>query len=164
MNINANIDDFIEDDDEILEEVCRWVTFRLANEVYGVEVERVREILKVNNILPVPGSPDFILGITNIRGNVVSVMDGRQRLNLGCTASELTDKSRMIILETEDDDVVAVVVDNVSDIIDVPLSSLESNPRVKTNENSQYITGIISHESNLVIALSTDKLISDEHI
>ena len=104
----------LDDEEEIHEPLIRWITFQLGEEIYGVEVKGVREILRINNILPVPGAPDYVLGITNIRGNVVTVVDGRKRINL--QSIEYTECSRMIVLES-DDDVVAIVVDNVEDII-----------------------------------------------
>ena len=151
-------DNFI-DDEETHEPLVRWITFQLGEEVYGVEVKQVREILRINNVLPVPGAPDYVLGITNIRGNVVSVIDGRQRINL--QAIENTASSRMIVLES-DHDVVAVVVDKVVDVIDFPESSVDSNPKLKSSEDSRYVKGVITHEDKLIIALSTERLITDE--
>ena len=84
------------EEDENREPVVRWITFQLSDETYGIEVQQVREILRINNILPVPGSPDYVLGITNIRGNVVTVIDARRRMNLSVV--DVTELSRMIVL------------------------------------------------------------------
>jgi len=149
----------IDIDESLHEPLIRWVTFKLGTEVYGVAVERVREILKINNILPVPGAPDYVLGITNIRGNVVSVIDGRKRLSL--ETKEYTEKSRMIILESEND-FVAVVVDEVADIVDMLESTLTSNPNIKASEDSRYVTGVFTHDNDLIIALSAERLITKE--
>jgi len=147
------------DENEPGEPLVRWVTFELGQEVYGVLVKKVREILRINNISPVPGAPDYIVGITNIRGNVVSVIDGRKRINLSPT--ENTDLSRMIVMESEED-IVAVVVDKVSDIIDLPESSVVSNPKITTGDDSRYVSGVISHSDGLIIILDSEKFITDE--
>lgn len=145
--------------DEIHEPLVRWITFQLGEEIYGVEVNHVREILRVNYILPVAGAPDCILGITNIRGNVVSVIDGRKRLNM--QSIDHTPSSRMIVFESEND-LVAVIVDRVSDVIDFPESSLDSNPNLKTSGDSKYVKGVITHDEGLIIVLNTENLVTEE--
>ena len=139
--------------------MIRWIAFQLGDEIYGVEVKRVREILRINNILPVPGAPDYVLGITNIRGSVVTVVDGRKRINL--QPIDYTDATRMIVLESEDD-IVAIVVDNVADVIDLPESSIDSNPKLKTKQGSKYIDGVVSHSDGLIIILNAERFITDE--
>lgn len=146
------------DDYDTHEAMVRWITFHLGKEIYGVEVKQVREILRISNIVPVPGAPDYVLGITNIRGNVVTVIDGRRRLNL--SEVEHTDRTRMIVLESGDD-IAAVVVDNVEDVIDLPESSFDSNPKLATGKESRYITGVVSYTRGLIIVLSAEKFISD---
>ena len=79
------------------EEVFQWVTFKLENEVYGVNVMQVQEVLRYTEIAPVPGAPDYVLGIINLRGNVVTVID--TRLKFGLMPAEITDNSRIIIID-----------------------------------------------------------------
>ena len=149
----------LSNDYEIHEPQVRWITFHLGREVYGVEVKQAREILRINNILPVPGAPDYVLGITNIRGNVVTVIDGRKRINL--PEIEHTESTRMIVLE-DNDEIAAIVVDNVEDVIDLPESSFDSNPKLKTGQDSPYITGVVSYPEGLIIVLSAQKFITEE--
>lgn len=145
------------DENESHEDMVRWITFQLGDEVYGIEVKQVREILLINNILPVPGSPDYVLGITNIRGNVVTVLDARKRINL--ETIEHTENSRMIVLESEGD-VAAIVVDNVADILDLPESRIDLNPKLKVNSDSKYINGVVTHPGGLIIILNAEKFIT----
>ncbi len=152
-------DNLFEDNDEICEPLIRWVTFQLGSEIYGVEVKKVREILRINNISPIPGAPDYIVGITNIRGNVVTVIDGRSRINL--QAVEYTDLSRMVVMESEDD-IVAVVVDRVADIVDLPESLIDTSPKLGNGNSARYISGVISSASELIIILDSEKFITDE--
>lgn len=141
------------------EEVGRWITFRLADEIYGIDVIRVREILRIYNILPVPGAPDRVLGITNIRGSVVTVVDGRARFNL--PPQEADDDTRLIVLESGDE-VAGVVVDSVSDVVDLPVSAIDTNPRLNSKEGSIYIKGVVNHTNGLIIILSIDKFFTGD--
>ena len=77
--------------------IVQWLSFRLANEVYAINVMQVQEVLRVSEIVPVPGAPHYVLGIINLRGNVVTVVD--TRLRLGLETSEVTDSTRMVIIE-----------------------------------------------------------------
>jgi purine-binding chemotaxis protein CheW len=148
----------IDDDEDTKGPLIRWITFRLGNETYGIEVRQVREILRINNIFPVPGAPDCVVGITNIRGSVITVIDGRSLLHLA--ASKLTDAGRMIVLETRDE-VAAIVVDSVSDVVDLPASAIDANPRMHPREDSRYINGVISNADELIIILYIDSFQMD---
>ena len=80
-------------------ELLRWVTFQLGNEIYGVNVMQVREVLRYTDIAPVPGAPSYVLGIINLRGNVVTVIDTRARF--GIPPAEVTDNTRIMIIESD---------------------------------------------------------------
>jgi len=77
--------------------IVQWLSFRLANEIYAINVMQVQEVLRVSEIAPVPGAPHYVLGIINLRGNVVTVVD--TRLRLGLETSEVTDSTRIVIIE-----------------------------------------------------------------
>lgn len=148
------------DEDYSNEPLVRWITFKLGNENYGVEVKHVREILRISNIFPVPGAPSCVLGITNIRGNVVTVIDGRRRLNLPEQSHD--DETRLIVLDA-DDDMAGIVVDNVTDVLDLPLSMVEVNPNMNDLKNSKYIKGVVTQVDGLIIMLDVDNIFNDEN-
>jgi len=156
---NAIVEENIFDDNESPEPLTRWVTFQLGPEIYGVLVKKVREILRINSISPIPGAPDSIVGITNIRGSVITVIDGRSRINL--SPIENTDLSRMIVMESEDV-TVAVIVDRVDNIIDLPESAINSSPKLKSGGSSKYITGVIASRDDLIIILDSEKFITED--
>ncbi len=141
------------------EQMVRLITFNLNNETYGIEVSQVREILRINQIFPVPGAPDYVLGITNIRGNVITILDARIRFNL--PKVEYTDNARMIVVESGND-TVAVVVDSVSDVIDVTKLSIDVNLKINISGDSRYINGIVTHAHGLIIILNVEKFIAEE--
>ncbi len=141
------------------DEVIQWVTFKLADETYGINVMQVQEVLRVSEIAPVPGAPHYVLGIINLRGNVVTVIDTRIRLNL--TTSELTDSTRIVIIETSKH-VVGILVDCVAEVVDVAASEVESAPNVGNDESANYIQGVASRENELLILVDLNKLLTDE--
>ena len=139
--------------------VLRWVTFRLDNESYGINVMQVQEVLRVTEIAPVPGSPDYVLGIINLRGNVVTVIDARRRFNL--SDREPDDASRIVIIEAEKQ-VVGIMVDSVAEVVDLRASEIETAPNVGNEETSRYILGVSSRGDVLLILVDLNKLLSDE--
>ncbi len=142
-----------------VEPVTQWVTFNLEDEKYGVDVMHVKEVLRETEIAPVPGAPHFVLGIINLRGNVVTVIDTHKRF--GLNPGEVTDSTRIVIIEL-DDNVVGLVVDSVAEVVDLPRSGIEHAPNVGNDESSKYIQGVTSREDGLLILIDIHKLIGGE--
>jgi purine-binding chemotaxis protein CheW len=141
------------------EPVLRWVTFKLENEKYGINVMQVQEVLRVTEIAPVPGAPDYVLGIINLRGNVVTVIDTRKRF--GLMPVEMDDSTRIVIIETEEQ-VVGILVDSVAEVVDLRPSEMETAPNVGTEESAKFIQGVASHDNELLILVDLNKLLTDE--
>ena len=139
--------------------VLRWVTFCLENEKYGINVMQVQEVLRVSEIAPVPGAPDYVLGIINLRGNVVTVIDTRKRF--GLEPRELGDSTRIVIVEANEQ-VVGILVDSVAEVVDLKVSEIESAPNVGTEESSKFIQGVASQDDELLIIVDLNKLLTDE--
>ncbi|MFZ5594648.1 MAG: chemotaxis protein CheW [Pseudomonadota bacterium] len=139
--------------------ISQWVTFYLDGEMYGVNVLQVQEVLRVNEIVPVPGSPDYVLGIINLRGNVVTVIDTRKRF--GLRTKELEDVSRIVIIEVMEN-VVGMLVDSVAEVVYLRTSEIESAPNVGNEESSRYIQGVSNRDNQLLILIDINKLLSDE--
>jgi purine-binding chemotaxis protein CheW len=137
----------------------QWVTFYLDNEKYGIKVMQVQEVLRVSEIAPVPGAPDYVLGIINLRGNVVTVIDTRKRF--GLPEHELSDDTRIVIIEAENQ-VVGILVDSVAEVVDLLPDSIETAPNVGNDESSKYIQGVSSLENDLLILIDVFKLLSDD--
>ena len=136
----------------------QWVTFRLDKEVYGIEVMQVQEVLRVTEITPVPGAPDYILGIINLRGNVVTVLDTRKRF--GLPPKEIDDPSRIVIIESVDQ-VVGMLVDSVAEVVYLRYSEIESSPNVGNEESSRFIQGVHSRNDSLLILVDVNKLLTE---
>ena len=140
------------------EEVFQWVTFKLENEVYGVNVMQVQEVLRYTEIAPVPGAPDYVLGIINLRGNVVTVID--TRLKFGLMPAEVTDRSRLTIIEAEKQ-VVGILVDSVAEVVYLKASEIDPAPSVGTEESARFIQGVSNRKEDLLILVDLNKLLSD---
>ena len=135
------------------------VTFRLEDEIYGINVMLVQEVLRVTEIAPVPGAPGYVIGIINLRGNVVTVIDTRMRFSLG--AKEMDDSTRIVIIETASQ-TVGIVVDSVAEVVDVYAEEIETAPNVGNDEAARYIEGVVSRDSELLILVDLNKLLSED--
>ncbi|HPQ25223.1 MAG: chemotaxis protein CheW [Chromatiaceae bacterium] len=139
--------------------VIQLVTFRLKDESYGINVMQVQEVLRVSEIAPVPGAPGYVLGIINLRGNVVTVIDTRTRFGLPTT--ERDDASRIVIIES-DQQVVGILVDSVAEVVELRQSEIDSAPNIGNDESSRYIQGVASRDEDLLIVVDLNKLLTDE--
>lgn len=139
--------------------IIQWVTFHLENEKYGIKVMQVQEVLRMTEIAPVPGAPHYVLGIINLRGNVVTVIDTRRRF--GLPDAESDDETRIVIIEA-DNNVVGILVDSVAEVVDLKTSEIETAPNVGNDESSKYIQGVSSRDDELLILVDVNKLLSDE--
>lgn len=138
----------------------RCVMFTLENETYGIQVKKIREVLRVGNIRKVPGSNYQVLGIINVRGVIVTVVDMRSMLNL--PQKEITDVSRIIIVELDDEQTVGMLVDMVQEVKDIPESRFEPLSSTKDNA-SRHIQGIAHFQDRVIILVDADTML-ENHI
>ena len=139
--------------------ILQWVTFKLDNETYGINVMQVQEVLRYTEIAPVPGAPSYVLGIINLRGNVVTVIDTRQRF--GLYNAEITDNSRIVIIEA-DKQVVGIMVDSVAEVVYLRQSEIETAPNVGNDESAKFIQGVCNKNGELLILVELDKMMTEE--
>ncbi|MCP5335002.1 MAG: chemotaxis protein CheW [Oceanospirillaceae bacterium] len=138
--------------------VLQWVTFRLDNETYGINVMQVQEVLRYTEIAPVPGAPPYVLGIINLRGNVVTVID--TRLRFGLDQADVTDQTRIVIIEAENQ-VVGILVDAVAEVVYLRQSEIETTPNVGNDETAKFIQGVCHKNDELLILVDLEKMMSD---
>ncbi len=133
------------------------VVFDLASEFYGVDIGDVREIIRMQTVTRVPGAPPFVEGIINLRGQVIPVVDLRKRLEL--TVAEQTNESRIVWVVINGQDV-GVIVDAVTEVLRIPLSSIEPSSSMVSSVDSDYLRGIAKLESRLIILLEMGKVLA----
>lgn len=134
------------------------VTFMLEKETYGINVMQVQEVLRETEVAPVPGAPNYVMGIINLRGNVVSVINARTRF--GLAEIESTELTRIIVVETQGQ-IVGILVDSVAEVVDIMASEIESAPNVGNDDSSKYIDGVVSRGEKLLILIDLNKLLDE---
>ena len=137
-------------------DMIKHVSFKLANETYALNAARVNEVLRYTEITPVPGSAHFILGIINLRGNVVTVIDARRVF--GMPDVEQTQSSRIIVVEIEEF-VVGILVDRVAEVIDLNKKMIEIAPATSQEQSTKFITGLFNSDDQLIILVDFSRVI-----
>jgi purine-binding chemotaxis protein CheW len=143
-------------DDELPCDVIKHVSFALGDETYAVNAANVNEVLRHTEITPVPGSPAFILGIINLRGNVVTVIDARQVFDL--PGREVSPQSRIIVVEVEDF-IVGVLVDRVVAVVDLEEAAIETAPQTGQDTSARFIHGVYNEEDELLILVDFSRVV-----
>jgi purine-binding chemotaxis protein CheW len=139
--------------------MLQWVTFRLDGETYGINVMQVQEVLRYTEIAAVPGAPSYVLGIINLRGNVVTVLDTRDRF--GLSPAEITEQTRIVIIEAGKH-VIGILVDAVAEVVYLRQSEIETAPNVGNEESAKFIQGVCHKNNQLLILVELAKLLTDE--
>jgi purine-binding chemotaxis protein CheW len=143
------------------EEEKQYVTFKIADESYGVGVLKVQEIIGMTEIVYVPNSPEFMKGVINLRGAVVPVVDMRKRFRM---EERKYDMFTVIIIVEVKEILVGMIVDTVSDVVGIPQNAIQETPHFTTKIDSEFIAGIGQTNDKLVIILDIDKILSTEEI
>ena len=140
------------------EDVYQLVTFFLADEVYGIDILAVQEIIRLQNITEIPRTDDYVRGVINLRGKVIPVIDLRRRFNLPTV--EETKNTRIIVVEI-DNKVMGMIVDGVSKVLRLPMSLVEPHSPIVTGVDSAYIRGVGKLNDELIILLDLS-LVNDQ--
>lgn len=143
----------------------KYLTFSLADEEYGAGILKIKEIIGMMPITSVPKSPDFIKGVINLRGKVIPVVD--LRLRFGMEAIDYTERTCIIVVEITADQgslQIGIVVDSVSEVINIKAEEIEDTPAFGTNLNTQYILGMAKKEGGVKILLDIDRVLNTEDV
>ena len=146
--------------------VTQFLTFCLDSGEYGVEVEKVREVLEYTKVTKVPRTPDFMRGVINLRGSVVPVLD--LRLKFGMPEVEQTVYTCIIVLEVESEDnetvILGAIADAVNEVIDLDKSMIEPPPRIGDEVDAEFISGMGKREEEFIIILDIDRVFTLKEI
>ncbi len=135
------------------------VVFQLGAELYGVDIARVHEIIRLQTITRVPRAPSFVEGVINLRGKVIPVVDLRRRF--GLPLADHTRATRTVVVEIGDQ-VVGIIVDSVSEVLRVSTATIEPPSPVVAGIDSEYLQGIAKLPERLVILLDLDRVLARE--
>jgi purine-binding chemotaxis protein CheW len=143
----------------------QYLTFKLGDEVFGLDISKVREVLDFTNVAKVPQTPDFMLGVINLRGSVVPVVD--MRLKFGMSRTERMVNTCIIIVEVEVDGettVLGALADSVQEVMDLDPDQIEPPPRIGARLKSVFIKGMGKRDNQFIIILDIDKVFSADEL
>ncbi len=143
----------------VSDELLQLVSFNIGDEEFGVDILKVQEINRMVQVTRVPNTPDYVLGVINLRGKVIPIIDMRNRL--GMATKEFDKDTRIVIVEIELK-VIGFVVDAVSEVIRINKSITEPPPPMVAGIDSEYITAIGKLEDRLLILLDLRKILTEE--
>ncbi len=143
----------------------KYLTFSLAEEEYGISILKVKEIIGMMPITSVPQTPEFVKGVINLRGKVIPVVDLRRKFNM--EAMDYTDRTCIVVVETIGDAasvMMGIVVDSVSEVLNIKSSDVEDTPTFGVKLNTQYILGMAKINNAIKILLDIDLVLSKEEL
>jgi len=144
---------------ETITETTQYLTFKLEDELFALDIGKVREVLDFTTITKVPQTPDYMRGVINLRGSVVPVVD--LRLKFGMVMAEQTVNTCVIIVEVElegEKVVMGAMADAVQEVLDLEPDQIEPPPRIGTKLNTEFIKGMGKHNEQFIIILDIDKV------
>lgn len=147
-------------EENVVNEV-KVIVFQLKDEEYGVEVDQVRSIERMQHITRVPRTPDFVKGVINLRGVVTPIIDLRKRF--GIEEVETTDSTRIIIVAVSKMEV-GLIVDAANDVVDIPNNIVEPPPEVVGGLEAEYLRGVAKMDKRLLILLNLDKVLNPKEL
>ncbi|MCG8620118.1 MAG: chemotaxis protein CheW [Desulfobacterales bacterium] len=162
MNTKSAMDQAIA---ETTKEAGKYLTFTLADEGYGIGILKVKEIIGMITITPVPRTPDFVKGVINLRGKVLPVIDLRLKFNMG--EIPYTERTCIIVVEIDANDetvLVGIVVDSVSEVQGISPDDIEDPPAFGTRLTTDYILGMGKTDTGVKILLNIDKVLDQADI
>ena len=150
----------VADDQSLCDKGGKYLTFKLANEEYGVEILKVREIIGVMDITTVPKMPPDMKGVINLRGKVIPVID--LRLKFGLDELAHTDQTCIIVVDVGKE--IGIIVDTVSEVLDIPGGNIEPAPSVGAAVNTSFILGMGKVGEAVKILLNIDRVLTSDEI
>ncbi|HEX8949188.1 MAG TPA: chemotaxis protein CheW [Dissulfurispiraceae bacterium] len=146
-------------------ETTQYLTFKLEEEVFALDISKVREVLDFTSITKVPQTPSFMRGVINLRGSVVPVVD--MRLKFGMSKTERTVNTCIIIVEIAlegETTVLGALADSVQEVIELEPEAIEPAPRIGTRLKTEFIRGMGKRDSHFIMILDIDKVFSSDEL
>ena len=149
----------------MITETKQYMTFRLGDELFAIDVSQVREVLEISQITRVPTAPDYMRGVVNVRGQAIPVVDLRLRFGLPRVAD--TVHSRIIVMELDIDGEAAVlggIADSVHEVIDLEPGNINPPPRIAMRWRTEFIRGMGKRGSDFIIILDVNAVFSSDEL
>jgi purine-binding chemotaxis protein CheW len=149
------------DNEVVAREEIKMLTFSLDNVFYGVDVNQVREVKNFEGAIPVPYAPHYVKGVTNLRGEVIPVIDLRKRIGLS-DKKEKEDTSIMMIVQGKHP--IGVTVDSVIEVLTLQKEDIEASPESLISDHSDGVIGIAKHNKDLIVLLDIIKILANDNL
>jgi purine-binding chemotaxis protein CheW len=143
----------------------KYLTFNLAGEQYGLEILKVREIIGLMDITTVPRTPEFVRGVINLRGKVIPIIDLRTKF--GIDRVEDTEHTCIIVVDIVEDQLsvqMGIVVDSVSEVLDIDVDDIDATPRFSSSVSTSFIKGIAKTRGGVKILLKIEDVLTTDEI
>jgi purine-binding chemotaxis protein CheW len=150
---------------EITDREGKYLTFSMANEEYGIGILKIREIIGMMPITSVPQTPAFVKGVINLRGKVIPVMDLRLRFNMD--SIDYNERTCIIVVEIFGQSAtvqIGIVVDSVSEVLNIKQDEIEDTPTFGTSLNTDFILGMAKMEGGVKILLDIDQVLTSDEL
>lgn len=144
-------------------QINQLLTFKLGNETYGIEINKVREILTYPVVTPIPDASKWVKGVINLRGEVAPIIDLRVRFNIN-TQPVYNERTIVIAVKTQDARMIGLVVDEVSDMENVDLDKLYPAPDMGSSIAPKYLKGLFKKDEKMIVILDIDKILDKEEM
>ncbi len=151
-------DNFLEEEEEDTQK-DKYLTFKIADEDYAIDISHVRDIIRIQKITDVPDTEAYLKGVINLRGKVIPVIDVRVRFKL--SEMEYDDRTCIIVVNMNDI-LTGLIVDRVNEVIDIPESKVDDPPSTGRKKESQYISGMGKVGESVKMILDINKLLGEE--
>ncbi len=136
----------------------QMISFSVGTEQYGVDIRKVREVIRMGEITPLPRAPDFVKGMINLRGDVIPVIDLREKLGRAAAPTG-GEEDRIIVVEIAEK-LVGMIVDRVSHVLRVLPGQLEPTPPWLGGLTGEYLTGVVRQSDHLIVVLNVDTILT----
>jgi len=143
-------------------QVIQLIVFDLGDEEYGADINQVREIIRTGTITPIPDSPDFIKGVSNVRGEIPVIIDLKSRFFLPPVKRDV--ENRHIVITEQEKNIFGLLVDEVTEVLRIPQTDIKSAPELVTQIDREYVSGVVTLENRLIILLDLSKVLSEEEL
>ncbi len=142
------------------------VTFRLGEELYGVDIMDVREIVKIQDVRPIPNAPYYMEGIINLRGNIIPIIDLHKRFRIQAPekSGDVDEFERGFIILNIDNTHIGIIIDRVNRVVTVKNSDVQAPPQMLSGIGTEYIRGVVRMEEGYLIILNTRKLFNADEL
>ncbi len=167
LNENMESQDTIKNTQKVAKKALagKYLTFRLGDEEYAIGILKVKEIIGMMPITPIPQTPPYVKGVINLRGKVIPVID--LRLRFGMEEAEYTDRTCIIVVEVStaaEAVIMGIVVDAVSEVAQIKAEEIEDTPSFGVTLDTSYILGMAKTDDSVKILLDIDKILSEEEL